>query len=97
MWNGPNFLITEQLEIPNQDNFTTIDDAEKQNDAVAVTVVEEKMGEGIVEVTVQVWSLEKLLRVTCFIRRFVLKLKASKRGFRNYKEVCRWRRWKKMR
>ena len=28
-WNGPNFLITEQLEIPNQDNFATIKDIEK--------------------------------------------------------------------
>ena len=46
-WNGPNFLITEQLEIPNQDNFTTPEVTEKQNNVVAVTVVEEKMVEGI--------------------------------------------------
>ena len=28
-WNGSNFLITEQLENPNQDNFATIKDTEK--------------------------------------------------------------------
>ena len=39
-WNGPNFLITKQLEIPNQDNFTTTENTEKQNDVAAVTVVE---------------------------------------------------------
>ena len=46
-WNGPNFLITEQLKIPNQDNFTTTEVTEKQNNVVAVTVVEEKIVEGI--------------------------------------------------
>ena len=28
-WNGSNFLITEQLENPNQDNFAAIKDTEK--------------------------------------------------------------------
>ena len=51
-WNGPNFLITEQLEIPNQDNFTTTEDTEKKNDVVALTVVEEKIGEGMGKVIV---------------------------------------------
>ena len=52
MWNVPNSLITEQLEILKQDNFTTIEDTEKQNDVVMVTVVEEKIG-GDSEVIVQ--------------------------------------------
>ena len=45
-------------------------------------MVEEKMGEGIGEVIdcSKFRSLEKLLRVTCFVRRFVLNLKAKKKG-----------------
>ena len=79
-WNGPNFLITEQLEIANQDNFTTTEDTEKQNDVVAATVVEEKMDEGIVDVIdcSKFGSLEKLLRVACLVRRFVLKVQSCK-------------------
>ena len=81
-WNEPNFLITEQLEIPNQDNFSTTEDTEKQNDVVVVGVVKEKIGEGIDEVIdrSKFGSLEKLLRVTCIVRRFVLNLKAKKKG-----------------
>ena len=62
-WNGPNFLITEQLEIPNQDNFATIKDIEKSNDAVKVTVAEEKISGGIGEVIdcSKFGSIEKLL------------------------------------
>ena len=78
-WNGPNFFITEQLEIPNQDNFMTIGDTEKQNDVVTVTIVEEKIGGGIGEVIgcSKFGLLENLLRVTCFVRQFVLNLKAK--------------------
>ena len=78
-WNGPNFFITEQLEIPNQDNFMTIGDTEKQNDVVTVTMVEEKIGGGIGEVIgcSKFGLLENVLRVTCFVRQFVLNLKAK--------------------
>ena len=78
-WNGPNFFITEQLEIPNQHNFMTIGDTEKQNDVVTVTMVEEKIGGGIGEVIgcSKFGLLENLLRVTCFVRQFVLNLKAK--------------------
>ena len=74
--------MTEQLEIPNQNNFTTTEYTGKQNDVVPVTVVEEKMGEGIGEVIdySKFGSLEKLLRVTCLVRRFVLNLKTKKKG-----------------
>ena len=43
-------------------------------------MVEEKMGEGIGEVIdySKFGSLEKLLRVTCLFRRFVLNLKQEK-------------------
>ena len=68
-WNGSNFLINEPLEIPNQDNFATIDNTEKQNDVVMVTVVEEKMsaGKGEVKDCSKFGSLEKSLRETCFV------------------------------
>ena len=81
-WDGLNFLITEQLEIPNQYNFTTIEDSEKQNDVVKVTVAEEKICGGIGEVIdcSKFGSLEKLLQVTCFVRRFTLNLKAKQVG-----------------
>ena len=47
-----------------------------------MTVVEEKMGEGIGEVIdcSKFGSLEILLRVTCLVQRFVLNLKAKKKG-----------------
>ena len=80
LWcNGPNFLITQRLEIPNQDHFTTIEDAKKQNDVMNVTVLEEKTGRDIDEVIdcSKFGLLEKLLQVTCFFRRFVLNLKAK--------------------
>ena len=81
-WDGLNFLITEQLYIPNQYNFTTIENSEKQNDVVTVTVVEEKICGGIGEVIdcSKFGSLEKLLQVTCFVWRFTLNLKAKQMG-----------------
>ena len=81
-WNGPNFLINEQLEMPNQDDFATIVDTEKQNDVVTVTVVENKMTGSIGEVIdcSKFGSFEKLLRVTYSVRRFVLTLKAKQIG-----------------
>ena len=81
-WDGLNFLITEQLEIPNQYNFTTTEDSEKQNDVVKVTVAEEKICGGIGEVIdcSKFGSLEKLLQVTCFVQRFALNLKAKQMG-----------------
>ena len=57
------------------------------------------MGEGIGEVIdcSKFGSLRKILQVTCFVRQFLLNLEASERGVRDYKEVCRWQRWKKVR
>ena len=81
-WNGPNFLINEQLEMPNQDDFATIVDTEKQNDVVTVTVVENKMTGSIGEVIdcSKFGSFEKLLRVIYSVRRFVLNLKTKQIG-----------------
>ena len=49
---------------------------------MAVTVAEEKMNGGIHDVIdcSKFGSLEKLLRVTCFVRRFVINLKAKQMG-----------------
>ena len=83
LWrNGPNFLINEQLEMPNQDDFATIEDTEKQDDVVTVTVVENKMTGSIGEVIdySKFGLFEKLLRVTYSVRRFVLTLKAKQIG-----------------
>ena len=67
-WNVPNFLITEQSEIPKQDNFTTIEDTEKQNDVVTMTVVEEKIsGDSEAIVCSKIGPFEKLLQVSCFV------------------------------
>ena len=72
-WHEPNFLINKQLEIPNQYTFATTVDAEKRIDVVTVTLVEEKISGDIGDVIdcSKFGSLEKLLRVTCFVRRFV--------------------------
>ena len=48
-WRGPNFLINEQLEIPNQYNFVATVDTEKRIDVVTVTLVEEKISGDIGE------------------------------------------------
>ena len=50
-WRGPNFLINEQLEIPNQYNFVATVDTEKRIDVVTVTLVEEKISGDIGEAT----------------------------------------------
>ena len=69
----------------------TQSDTEKQNDVVTVSVAEEKTSGGIGEVIklFKVCVVRKLLRATCFVRRFVENLKPKQMGIQDYKEICR--------
>ena len=81
-WRGPQFINSDNVQIPNQDVFNIV---EKSKSDIYETVkmdnvVEKVVGVGETIDCEKYSSLEKLLRVTCFIRRFILNLKAKVRG-----------------
>ena len=81
-WQGPQFINSDNVQIPNQDVFNIV---EKSKSDIYETIKMDNVVEKVVSVgemsdCEKCSSLEKLLRVTCFIRRFILNLKAKVRG-----------------
>ena len=81
-WRGPQFINSDNVQIPNQDVFNIIEKSKSDfYETVKMNNVVEKVV-GVREVVdcEKYSSLEKLLRVTCFVRRFVFNLKTKVRG-----------------
>ena len=81
-WRGSQALNSDNVQIPNQDVFNIV---EKSKSDIYETVkmdnvVEKVVGVGEVIDCEKYSSLEKLMRVTCFVRRFILNLKTKVRG-----------------
>ena len=81
-WWGSQFINSDNVQIPNQDVFNIV---EKSKSDIYETVKMDNVVEKVVSVGEMIdcekcSSLEKLLRVTCFVRRFILNLKAKVRG-----------------
>ena len=79
---GAQFINSDNVQIPNQDIFNIV---EKSKSDIYETIKMDNVVEKVVSVAEMIdcekcSSLEKLLRVTCFIRRFILNLKAKVRG-----------------
>ena len=81
-WREPQALNSNNVQIPNQDVFNIV---QKSKSDIYETVkmdnvVEKVVGVGEVIDCEKYSSLEKLMRVTCFVRRFILNLKTKVRG-----------------
>ena len=81
-WQGPQFINSDIVQIPNQDVFNIV---EKNKSDIYETVKMDNVVEKVVDVRKMIdcekYSLlEKMLRMTSFVRRFILNLKAKVRG-----------------